>query len=200
MCGGITTATTLPSVVGSSAMPMSPSAMVQARMRAARNARHTIDFDFNNVDRRVRNNNDEHNNGASNSNMSQAQDEETTAIRCDSPVISRLGPVLNCSNSNSSTGDALEVTLLNNNSNSSNNSGTTTGNSNLNRRRCGKTSTVDLRSHPAQNQRFPLPEQIDDCPSSGDEGVVSPRKRIKMDYHHHHHSNASAVSPLNTSI
>lgn len=153
------------------------------------------------MDRRVRNNNiDEHNNTAANNNnsnlsQSQAQDEETTnAIRCDSPVIARLGPVVNCSNSNSSTGDALEVTM--NNNNYTNNSGTTTGSSNLNRRgRCGKTSNVDLRSHPAQNQRFPLPEQIEDCPSSGDEGVVSPRKRIKMDYHHHH-SNASAVSLL----
>lgn len=165
-------------------------------MRMARNARHTIDFDFNDVGRRVRNI-DEYNTAAtnnSNSNSSsQAQDEDASVvIRCDSPVIARLGPAVNCSNSNSSSGagDALEVTLNNNNNSSSG----STNNSNLNRRRCGKTS-VDLRPHHGQNQRFQLPpEQIDDCPSSGDEGVVSPRKRIKMDYHHHHHSNASGVS------
>lgn len=165
-------------------------------MRMARNARHTIDFDFNDVGRRVRNIDEYNTANNSNSNSSSlAQDEDASVvIRCDSPVIARLGPVVNCSNSNSSSGagDTLvEVTLNNNNSSSS---GTGGGNSsNLNRRRCGKTS-VDLRPHHAQNQRFQLPEQIDDCPSSGDEGVVSPRKRIKMDYHHHHHSNASGVS------
>lgn len=165
--------------------------MVQARMRMARNARHTIDFDFNDVGRRFRNF-DEHsgnNNGASGNN--QLQDEDASvAVRSDSPVIARLGPAVNSSASGSGSGsgnpisDTLEVTL----NNSGNNS----------RRRCGKTS-VDLR-HQVHNPRFHLPEQqqADECPSSGDEGVVSPRKRIKMDYHHHHHSNASAVSRDNS--
>lgn len=168
-------------------------------MRMARNARHTIDFDFNDVGRRVRNIDEYNTTNNSNSSSGQAQDEDTgVALRCDSPVIARLGPVVNCSNSNSSSGagDTLEVTLNNNNNSSSSGTGGGSSNSNLNRRRCGKTS-VDLRPHHAQNQRFQLPEQIDECPSSGDEGVVSPRKRIKMDYHHHHHSNASAVSHSN---
>lgn len=166
--------------------------MVQARMRMARNARHTIDFDFNDTGRRFRNF-DEHasnNNGSSGNN--QMQDEEANAaVRSDSPVIARLGPAVNSSSASGSgsgtpISDTLEGTLNSSGSNS--------------RRRCGKTS-VDLR-HQVHNPRFQLPEQqqLDECPSSGDEGVVSPRKRIKMDYHHHHHSNASAVSLSNNSI
>lgn len=189
--------TTLPSVVGQSSLPMSPAAMVQARMRMARNARHTIDFDFNDVGRRFRNfddysannnnGNNNTNNGGNSNNTSQSQEEDAgVALRSDSPVIARLGPAVNC-NSSSGTGsvgnssEILEVTLNNSSSNNNNS-----------RRRCGKTS-VDLRHH-VHNPRFQLPEQLEECPSSGDEGVVSPRKRIKMDYHHHHHSNASAVS------
>lgn len=149
----------------------------------ARNARHTIDFDFNDVSvARARFRNSEEYNNSSAGGGNPSQEEEN---RSDSPVIARLGPAVGGA-------DLMDVTPLNN---SQIGGGAAPGGAgaSLSRRRCGKT-TKDL--HPnVHNQRFPLPEQPEECPSSGDEGVVSPRKRIKMDYHHHqHHSNASGVS------
>lgn len=34
-----------------------------------------------------------------------------------------------------------------------------------------------------QKERAVLLEQLEECPSSGDESIVSPRKRIKIDHH-----------------
>jgi len=122
-------------------------------------------------------------------------------VRSVSPVLSRQGTAVNClSGTAGAVGESIEGTI---NSSQIGGGGTAptgpegftgSGSNSLSRRRCGKTPK-DL--HTVHNQRFHLAEQLEECPSSGDEGVVSPRKRIKMDYHHHqHHSNASGVSKL----
>jgi len=172
---------------------MSPAALAQ-RHRMARNARQTVDCDFNDVGRLRFRNSEEVSGGSGSS----TQFEEVRSV---SPVLSRQGTAVNClSGTAGAVGESIEGTI---NSSQIGGGGTAptgpegftgSGSNSLSRRRCGKTPK-DL--HTVHNQRFHLAEQLEECPSSGDEGVVSPRKRIKMDYHHHqHHSNASGVSKL----
>lgn len=169
----------------SSSLPMSPAALAQ-RHRMVRNARQTVDCDFNEVGRLRFRSSEEVSGGAGNS--TQFED-----VRCDSPVTARQGSAVNCfTGPTAAVGESIDGTLNNNQITGGAEGFTGSGGSILSRRRCGKTPK-DL--HPVHNQRIQLAEQVEECPSSGDEGVVSPRKRIKMDYHHHHHhSNASGVS------
>ncbi|XP_046808400.1 protein split ends isoform X1 [Lucilia cuprina] len=154
---------TLASVVGQASGNTTP-----ARSRGSRSSRHTMDYEY--LDTRRFRSCDEYSQGSATS-----HDEDNSAVnhpstntnsysgiglRSDSPLLSRLGPIVNTSGKESSS-EMLELALS--------------------RRRCDKSPKGDIRLF--QKERAVLLEQLEECPSSGDESIVSPRKRIKIDHH-----------------
>ncbi|XP_065357231.1 protein split ends isoform X2 [Calliphora vicina] len=157
---------TLASVVGQTSGNTTP-----ARSRGSRSSRHTMDYEY--LDTRRFRSCDEYSQGSATS-----HDEDNSAanhpssninsysgigLRSDSPLLSRLGPIVNSSGKESSS-EMLEMALS--------------------RRRCDKSPAKqkgDIRLF--QKERAVLLEQLEECPSSGDESIVSPRKRIKIDHH-----------------
>ncbi|XP_037903936.1 protein split ends isoform X2 [Hermetia illucens] len=108
---------------------------------------------------------DEYSQGSGASHDDDSYNYSSNCLRSDSPQ-SRLG---------ASTLDTLEV------------SSTSGG-----RRRCDK-SPGDIRN--LQKERFQILEQLEECPSSGDE-LVSPKKRMKFDHSSHHHNHHHTISSL----
>ncbi|KAM7353691.1 spen family transcriptional repressor split ends isoform 2-T2 [Cochliomyia hominivorax] len=162
-----TSSSTLASVVGQASGNTTP-----ARSRGSRSSRHTMDYEY--LDTRRFRSCDEYSQGSATS-----HDEDNSAVnhpssnansygggiglRSDSPLLSRLGPIVNSSGKESSN-EMLELALS--------------------RRRCDKSPSKqkgDIRLF--QKERAVLLEQLEECPSSGDESIVSPRKRIKIDHH-----------------
>ncbi|CAD6998331.1 unnamed protein product [Ceratitis capitata] len=181
-------------------LPMSGNS-TPARNRGSRSSRHTVDYDY--LDMRRFRSYDEYSQGSGAS-----HDEDAAAgshgvyatvgsgggsgggfsvgLRSDSPLLSRLGPIVSGGSANPAPGahervnETLEVTV----------------NSSSGRRRCDKSPAKqkgDIRI--LQKERSHLLEQLEECPSSGDESIVSPRKRIKID-HHHSMSTSSGLSQL----
>ncbi|XP_058981547.1 protein split ends isoform X2 [Musca domestica] len=161
--------TTLPSVVGQASGNTTP-----ARSRGSRSSRHTMDYDY--IDTRRFRSYDEYSQGSGASHdedaimsnhptsSSNANSYSGIGLRSDSPLLSRLGPIVNNSSGKESNSDMLEMALS--------------------RRRCDKSPAKqkgDVRLF--QKERAVLLEQLEEYPSSGDESIVSPRKRIKIDHH-----------------
>uniref|UniRef100_A0A1A9WUK0 Protein split ends n=1 Tax=Glossina brevipalpis TaxID=37001 RepID=A0A1A9WUK0_9MUSC len=165
----------LSSVVGQTSGNSTP-----ARSRGSRSSRHTMDYDY--MDSRRFRSYDEYSQGSGASHDEDALPSGHVApsgsysgigLRSDSPLLSRLGPIVN---SNKEPNEIIEVALSS-------------------RRRCDKSpgkQKGDIRIF--QKERSHLLEQLEDCPSSGDENIVSPRKRIKID-HHSINSNCGLSQP-----
>ncbi|KAL9925945.1 spen family transcriptional repressor split ends isoform 3-T6 [Glossina fuscipes fuscipes] len=165
----------LNSVVGQTSGNSTP-----ARSRGSRSSRHTMDYDY--LDSRRFRSYDEYSQGSGASHDEDAPPGGHIApggsysgigLRSDSPLLSRLGPIVN---SNKEPNEVIEVSLSS-------------------RRRCDKSpgkQKGDIRIF--QKERSHLLEQLEECPSSGDENIVSPRKRIKID-HHSINSNCGLSQP-----
>ncbi|XP_054742082.1 protein split ends isoform X3 [Anastrepha obliqua] len=151
-----------------------------ARSRGSRSSRHTVDYDY--LDTRRFRSYDEYSQGSGASHDEDAASQTVYSaggsgggLRSDSPLLSRLGPIVSgiaanpAPSANERVSETLEVTV----------------NSSSGRRRCDKSPAKqkgDIRI--LQKERSHLLEQLEECPSSGDESIVSPRKRIKIDHHH----------------
>ncbi|XP_053961213.1 protein split ends isoform X5 [Anastrepha ludens] len=153
-----------------------------ARSRGSRSSRHTVDYDY--LDTRRFRSYDEYSQGSGASHDEDAASQSVFSaggsgsgggLRSDSPLLSRLGPIVSgiaanpAPSANERVSETLEVTV----------------NSSSGRRRCDKSPAKqkgDIRI--LQKERSHLLEQLEECPSSGDESIVSPRKRIKIDHHH----------------
>ncbi|XP_017471374.1 PREDICTED: protein split ends-like isoform X2 [Rhagoletis zephyria] len=139
-----------------------------ARSRGSRSSRHTLDYDY--LDTRRFRSYDEFSQGSAASHDEDAASQNvysaggnTSGLRSDSPLLSRLGPIVGGANAanlapsaNERVNETLEVTV----------------NSSSGRRRCDKSPAKqkgDIRI--LQKERSHLLEQLEECPSSGDESI-----------------------------